>query len=160
MQVQALLIVVAIVGSAHAAPQNAFSMEEPFVSPVGVSPAIARAVERRLSNPFERFACVGPLEENLEAMRANLGRKLSSAILVKPRSMCLCGARSCHFWVLYSRHTDHDFLVVGEVNSHTLKIAAPKHRGAAAQLVGITGGARGTTVEEFEFKNGRYELAR
>lgn len=143
-------------GTAVAAGSQ-FGMEEPFAARVPVSATATKSVRARLTAPYERFGCVGSLPDNLEASLLDLGPKLKSILIVKPKGMCLCGVYSCHFWILQAVPAGNHMRLIGEVDAYSLTILAPMKGDAVPELKSESGAAgTGRTTQFFRYIGGHF----
>jgi hypothetical protein len=130
-------------------------MEESFDGGEAVRPDIALTIERLMGRKLNDY-CEGRDGPLLEAKKVDLGPGIENAILVKPAAACLCGVRSCHYWIFRAQIIPPQLLA--EIHAHSITIASRKNARDFSEITSFSGSAIGTSTELFRFDGKKYKL--
>jgi hypothetical protein len=132
-----------------------FNMEDSFSNSISIpSDVLARVVKEF---DLEHYGCGGDPQTLFEA--ANIQLSISpkrEALVVKPRTVCLCAAQACPYWI-FENQTTH-YRLVGRFEAHTIRLREKVNHGYR-QIIASSGTAGWTYRALWRFDGKRYKMA-
>src|SRR2546423_694272 len=132
-----------------------FNMEDSFSNSIRIpSDVLARVVKEF---DLEHSGCGGDPQRLFEA--ANIHLSISpkrEALVVKPRTVCLCALHACPYWIF--EHQNTHYRLVGRFEAHTIGLRKKVNHGYR-QIITSSGTAGWTYKALWTFDGKRYKMA-